>query len=117
MCGIAGFADRDRGDIFAPARSEAEFGLVHRMCEVIRHRGPDDEGIHVEPGVGLGMRRLSIIDLAGGGRPNHNQARTLWGVFKRGDYKYPQLRRELEALGHRVYTSNGTRSNVPAHEQ
>ena len=76
MCGIAGFADagwQGRTNGQAQARLESEFALVHRMCDVIRHRGPDDEGIHVEPGVGLGMRRLSIIDLAGGHQPIHNE--------------------------------------------
>ena len=75
MCGIAGFADAPRSDARAP-RNEADFALVHRMCEVIRHRGPDDEGIHVEPGVGLGMRRLSIIDLSTGHQPIHNEDRS-----------------------------------------
>jgi len=83
MCGIAGFVDAARfeTDTAVPARLDAEFGLVHRMCDVIRHRGPDDEGIHVEAGVGLGMRRLSIIDLAGGRQPIHNETGTVWIVF------------------------------------
>src|SRR6476659_4076457 len=96
MCGIAGFvADSSPGDVAhqSPARLEAEFSLVHRMCEVIRHRGPDDEGIHVEPGVGLGMRRLSIIDLAGGRQPMHNETRTIWIVFNGEIYNYRELRR------------------------
>src|SRR5687767_15329804 len=59
MCGIAGFADKTP----TASRRDSDFSLVHGMCEVIRHRGPDDEGIHVEAGAGLGMRRLSIIDL------------------------------------------------------
>jgi asparagine synthase (glutamine-hydrolysing) len=117
MCGIAGFADRDRGDAVAPARSEAEFGLVHRMCEVIRHRGPDDEGIHVEPGVGLGMRRLSIIDLSTGQQPIHNEDRSLWLVFNGEIYNYRELRTELEAAGHAFYTSSDTEVIVHAYEQ
>src|SRR3954452_17812620 len=117
MCGIAGFADRDRGDGFAPARSEADFGLVHRMCEVIRHRGPDDEGIHVEPGVGLGMRRLSIIDLSTGQQPIHNEDRSIWLVFNGEIYNYRELRTELEAAGHAFYTSSDTEVIVHAYEQ
>src|SRR5947208_905445 len=118
MCGIAGFADavlpsRDAG----LARLDAEFNLVHGMCDVIRHRGPDDEGIHVEPGVGLGMRRLSIIDLAGGRQPIHNEAGTIWIVFNGEIYNYRELRAELEALGHRFYTSSDTESIVHAYEQ
>src|SRR3954464_9795561 len=117
MCGIAGFVDSQRLGPSNPARLEAEFNLVHRMCEVIRHRGPDDEGIHVEPGLGLGMRRLSIIDLAGGRQPIHNESRTVWVVFNGEIYNYQQLRAELESLGHRFYTSSDTESIVHAYEQ
>jgi len=119
MCGIAGFVDAARlgtgGD--APARLDAEFGLVHRMCEVIRHRGPDDEGIHVEAGVGLGMRRLSIIDLAGGRQPIHNETGTIWIVFNGEIYNYRELRTELESRGHVFATSSDTESIVHAYEE
>ena len=119
MCGIAGFADTTFPGHYgqAPSRLDAEFNLVHRMCEVIRHRGPDDEGIHVEPGLGLGMRRLSIIDLAGGRQPIHNETQTIWVVFNGEIYNYRELRAELEALGHRFYTSSDTESIVHAYEQ
>ena len=119
MCGIAGFADSTGGgrNGQGPQRLEAEFSLVHRMCEVIRHRGPDDEGIHVEPGIGLGMRRLSIIDLAGGRQPIHNEAGTVWVVFNGEIYNYRELRGELESLGHRFYTSSDTETIVHAYEQ
>ena len=117
MCGIAGFADRDRSDDSAASRNEAEFGLVHRMCEVIRHRGPDDEGIHVEAGVGLGMRRLSIIDLSTGQQPIHNEDRSIWLVFNGEIYNYRELRAELEAAGHAFYTSSDTEVIVHAYEQ
>ena len=110
MCGIAGFADA------TPSGRPAEFNLVHRMCEVIRHRGPDDEGIHVEPGVGLGMRRLSIIDLSGGRQPIHNETSTIWVVFNGEIYNYRELRAELEALGHHFYTASDTESIVHAYE-
>jgi asparagine synthase (glutamine-hydrolysing) len=118
MCGIAGFADAAGGrHVTTPARLEGDFNLVHRMCEVIRHRGPDDEGIHVEPGVGLGMRRLSIIDLAGGRQPIHNEDSTVWVVFNGEIYNYRELRAELEALGHRFSTSSDTESIVHAYEE
>jgi asparagine synthase (glutamine-hydrolysing) len=119
MCGIAGFVDRDGGarPSATPVRLESEFSLVHRMCEVIRHRGPDDEGIHVEPGVGLGMRRLSIIDLAGGRQPIHNETNTISVVFNGEIYNYQQLRHELEAAGHQFYTSSDTETIVHAYEQ
>src|SRR3954454_906762 len=117
MCGIAGFVDSQRLGPSNPARLEAEFNLVHRMCEVIRHRGPDDEGIHVEPGVGLGMRRLSIIDLAGGRQPIHNESSTVWVVFNGEIYNYRALRAELEAKGHAFYTSSDTETIVHAYEE
>jgi asparagine synthase (glutamine-hydrolysing) len=117
MCGIAGFADRDSSDGSAASRNEAEFGLVHRMCDVIRHRGPDDEGIHVEAGVGLGMRRLSIIDLSTGQQPIHNEDRSVWIVFNGEIYNYRELRAELEACGHAFYTSSDTEVIVHAYEQ
>jgi asparagine synthase (glutamine-hydrolysing) len=119
MCGIAGFADSTFGGRPAqgPMRLDAEFNLVHRMCDVIRHRGPDDEGIHVGPGIGLGMRRLSIIDLAGGRQPIHNETKTIWVVFNGEIYNYRELRAELEAFGHRFYTSSDTESIVHAYEQ
>ena len=115
MCGIAGFADSTFGgrNSQGSQRLDAEFNLVHRMCEVIRHRGPDDEGIHVEPGLGLGMRRLSIIDLAGGRQPIHNETSTIWVVFNGEIYNYRELRRELESLGHRFYTSQRHRVDRP----
>ena len=119
MCGIAGFIDADRLDsgAAAPVRLEAEFARTHRMCEVIRHRGPDDEGIHVEPGLGLGMRRLSIIDLAGGRQPIRNETGTIWVVFNGEIYNYRELRAELEARGHVFATSSDTESIVHAYEE
>ena len=114
MCGIAGYADREAT---AGRSNDAAFSLVHAMCEVIRHRGPDDEGIHVEPGVGLGMRRLSIIDLSSGHQPIHNESRDVWIVFNGEIYNYRELRRELEARGHRFYTSSDTESIVHAYEE
>ncbi len=104
-------------DGHAPLRLETEFALVHRMCEVIRHRGPDDEGIHVEPGLGLGMRRLSIIDLAGGRQPIHNETSSVWVVFNGEIYNYRELRAELEARGHVFATVSDTETIVHAYEQ
>ena len=100
-----------------PTDAEADFSLVHPMCDVIRHRGPDDEGVHVEPGVGLGMRRLSIIDLSTGHQPIHNEDQTVWVVFNGEIYNYRELRRELEAAGHRFYTSSDTETIVHAYEE
>jgi asparagine synthase (glutamine-hydrolysing) len=94
-----------------------DVSMVHTMCDVIRHRGPDDEGVHVEPGVGLGMRRLSIIDLSTGHQPIHNEDRTVWVVFNGEIYNYRELRRELESAGHRFYTSSDTETIVHAYEE
>ena len=114
MCGIAGFADSSTSNFRTP---EADFSLVHTMCDVIRHRGPDDEGVHTEPGVGLGMRRLSIIDLSTGHQPMHNEDQTVWIVFNGEIYNYRELRRDLEAAGHRFYTSSDTETIVHAYEE
>ncbi len=87
------------------------------MCAAIRHRGPDDEGLFVEPGVAIGMRRLSIIDLATGHQPIHNEDRTVWVVFNGEIYNYRQLREDLESRGHRFYTSTDTETIVHAYEE
>ena len=113
MCGIAGFAEQTP----TASRRDADFALVHRMCDVIRHRGPDDEGIHVEDGVGLGMRRLSIIDLSTGHQPIHGEDESTWIVFNGEIYNYRELRKELEGHGHRFYTSSDTETIVHAYEQ
>jgi len=115
MCGIAGVVE----SISTPARFDPDTSraLVHRMCEVIRHRGPDDEGVWVDQGVALGMRRLSIIDLSTGHQPIHNEDKTVWIVFNGEIYNFPELRRELEAAGHRFYTNTYTEAIVHAYEQ
>src|SRR5688572_9304911 len=113
MCGIAGFADSSTTTFRTP---EADFSLVHSMCEVIRHRGPDDEGVHIEPGVGLGMRRLSIIDLSTGHQPIHNEDGTVWVVFNGEINNYRELRRTLEGLGHRFSTASDTETIVHGYE-
>jgi asparagine synthase (glutamine-hydrolysing) len=92
MCGIAGYI----GGQF-PAKSEE----VHQMCQAIVHRGPDDEGIYARGPAALGMRRLSIIDVAGGHQPIHNEDQTIWVVFNGEIYNFPELRRELEQKGHK----------------
>ena len=82
MCGIAGCAGNVRsGWTRGSEAAERDRALVRRMCAAIRHRGPDDEGIHVEAGVALGMRRLSIIDLATGHQPIANEDGTVRVVF------------------------------------
>jgi asparagine synthase (glutamine-hydrolysing) len=115
MCGIAGFVESSATrDPFGPDTGRA---LLHEMCEVIRHRGPDDEGLWAAPGVGIGMRRLSIIDLSTGHQPIHNEDRSVWIVFNGEIYNFQPLRRELEAAGHRFYTNTDTEAIVHAYEQ
>ena len=87
------------------------------MCAAIRHRGPDDEGMHVEAGVGLAMRRLSIIDLATGHQPIHNEDGTIRVVFNGEIYNYATLRSELESRGHRFSTASDTETIVHAYEE
>jgi asparagine synthase (glutamine-hydrolysing) len=115
MCGIAGFVESS--STAAPFGRDAANALVHRMCDVIRHRGPDDQGVWVDGGVALGMRRLSIIDLSTGHQPIHNEDRSVWIVFNGEIYNYRELRHELESAGHRFYTSTDTETIVHAYEQ
>src|SRR5687767_11589521 len=119
MCGIAGFADRRPRSAWAAGSEEADRAetMLHTMCAAIRHRGPDDEGVHVEAGVGIGMRRLSIIDLATGHQPIHNEDKGVWVVFNGEIYNYAELRNELEARGHHFYTASDTETIVHAYEE
>ena len=87
------------------------------MCQTIVHRGPDDEGIYARGPVGLGMRRLSIIDLAGGKQPIHNEDKSVWVVFNGEIYNFPELRRELESRGHQFYTHSDTEVIVHLYEE
>src|SRR3954462_5890832 len=117
MCGIAGFVETPSCP--QPFTGDARRALIHRMCDVIRHRGPDDEGVLVadDEGIALGMRRLSIIDLSTGHQPIHNEDRTVWIVFNGEIYNFKELRVELESAGHRFYTATDTEVIVHAYEQ
>jgi len=108
MCGIAGFYLRER---------EASLSTVRTMCDQIRHRGPDDEGYHVEGGCAIGMRRLSIIDLSTGHQPMGNEDQSVWVVFNGEIYNYQKLRRDLLARGHRFVTNSDTETLVHLYEE
>jgi asparagine synthase (glutamine-hydrolysing) len=110
MCGICGIVDFARPETIS---REA----VHRMNETVRHRGPDDEGIHIGPGIGLGHRRLSIIDLAGGHQPMSNEDGTVWVLLNGEIYNYPELRQGLLAHGHRFATRSDTEAIVHLYEE
>jgi asparagine synthase (glutamine-hydrolysing) len=107
MCGIAGLFDT-RG------RRDYPRALLERMNDVQRHRGPDEGGVHLEPGVALGHRRLSIIDIATGQQPLANEDGSVVVVFNGEIYNFQSLVPELEALGHRFRTRSDTEVIVHA---
>src|SRR5262249_46516409 len=86
------------------------------MTGAIAHRGPDDEQVHIEPGMALGARRLSIIDLAGGRQPIGNEDGSIWVAFNGELFEYPELRQELLARGHRLATRCDTEAWVHLYE-
>ncbi|HYJ47348.1 MAG TPA: hypothetical protein VEV81_12115, partial [Pyrinomonadaceae bacterium] len=112
MCGIAGF--------MSPGNHLGEAGsaeVLDRMCRRITHRGPDDQGTLVRQGLALGMRRLSIIDLAGGHQPISGCAGRVTVVFNGEIYNYRELQAELEARGHKFQTHSDTEAIVHAYEE
>ena len=110
MCGIVGlhYYDRDR---------RVPFGVVKAMADSIRHRGPDDEGFYVEGNIGLGHRRLSIIDLSTGKQPIGNEDGTCQIVFNGEIYNYKALRADLEGKGHVFRTHSDTEAIVHCYEE
>jgi asparagine synthase (glutamine-hydrolysing) len=112
VCGIAGFAGNNER-----LSTEERAEVLDRMCRVIRHRGPDDQGVMVSDGVALGMRRLSIIDVAGGHQPMAGEDGSITVVFNGEIYNYRELQQELEARGHRFQTHSDTETIVHAYEE
>jgi len=110
MCGICGIATSSSAEPVSPA-------LLQDMCRTIVHRGPDDEGIFTRTRVGLGARRLSIIDLAGGHQPLSNEDGSIWVSHNGEVYNFPELREELMARGHRFSTRTDSETIVHAYEQ
>ncbi|MCA9125832.1 MAG: asparagine synthase (glutamine-hydrolyzing) [Planctomycetales bacterium] len=119
MCGITGGLWLDESQAIAPATLDA-------MVASLEHRGPDDSGVHVEqlqrdvaglvPGVALGFRRLSIIDLAGGHQPLCNEDGSIWLAFNGEIYNYRDLRRRLEGSGHQFQTHSDSETIVHLYE-
>ncbi len=105
MCGIAGYM------------GECDKRILRKMLDVISYRGPDDWGVYTDKGVGLGNRRLSIIDLKTGKQPIHNEEGDVWVVYNGEIYNYKNLRSELEKKKHKFYTASDTEVLVHAYEE
>jgi asparagine synthase (glutamine-hydrolysing) len=110
MCGIAGIVQRD------PSH-QADETILQRMCTSLRHRGPDDQGFFLQGPVGLGCRRLSIIDLTTGQQPIFNESGRVAVVFNGEVYNFQELRLTLEAKGHRFTTRTDTEVVVHLYEE
>lgn len=110
MCGIAGFIDIDQGE-----RDPAL--LIDRMCRVMRHRGPDEQGVWSSGHVALGMRRLAIIDRSHGQQPLFNEDGSILVVFNGEIYNYQELKQGLQGRGHHFQTSSDTEVLVHAYEE
>lgn len=109
MCGIVGIHHANR----RPVSRE----LLTRMNSCLRHRGPDGDGLHLEPGLGLAHRRLSIIDVSGGSQPLSNETGDIWITFNGEIYNFQKLRRILEDRGHQFQTVSDTETIVHAYEE
>src|SRR6516165_9855695 len=109
MCGIAGFVNR--------AGQPADREIAERMTRALAHRGPDGEGFYCEGPVALGHRRLSIVDVEGGAQPMSNEDGSIWVTYNGELYNELELRRELEAKGHRYRTVSDTESLVHLYEE
>jgi len=105
MCGIVG------------VRGEVNKGLLKKMNDVIRHRGPDDSGIFLDDKIGLGNRRLSIIDIKGGHQPIHNEDESIWITYNGEIYNFLELKKYLEDKGHRFYTNTDTEVIIHLYEE
>src|SRR6266567_6193235 len=110
MCGIAGQFNFQR-------REPAEHETILAMARSIAHRGPDDEGFFIAGPVGLGFRRLSIIDLAGGHQPMSDAEETVWIICNGEIYNYKELRAELQSKGHRFRTNSDTEVIIHGYKQ
>lgn len=109
MCGITGYVNANG--------RHADRSVLERMNRAIIHRGPDEDGFYVNANVGLAMRRLSIIDLAGGQQPIHNADRTKWLIFNGEIYNYQSLREDLLKRGHQLYTKSDTEAVLHLYEE
>ncbi len=109
MCGICGILNFERNEL-------VDENLLYKMTNVVHHRGPDDEGFYLERNIGLGVRRLAVIDLETGHQPIHNEDETIWIVSNSEIYNFKDLRKDLEKKGHRFYTKSDTEVIVHLYE-
>jgi asparagine synthase (glutamine-hydrolysing) len=109
MCGIVGFINNDR--------SPADRAILEKMNRAIVHRGPDEDGFYLNGNVCLAMRRLSIIDLAGGQQPIHNADKSKWIIYNGEIYNYQEIRQDLDKRGHKFYTNSDTEAIVHLYEE
>ena len=109
MCGITGYINAGG----QPVDRE----LLERMNCAIIHRGPDEDGFYINGNVGMAMRRLAIIDLAGGQQPMHNEDRSKWIVFNGEIYNYQEIRADLDRRGHKFYTNSDTEAIVHLYDE
>jgi len=115
MCGIAGFIDLwESGQ---PRAAEERAAILDRMCRIIRHRGPDDQGVLLKTGVAMGMRRLAIIDLVSGHQPISGEDGAVTIVFNGEIYNFQELKLKLESCGHTFKTHSDTEAIVHAYEE
>jgi asparagine synthase (glutamine-hydrolysing) len=112
MCGIAGFIDSE-----SSGQTREREDLLDKMCKVITHRGPDEQGMAVEGRAALGMRRLSIIDLKSGQQPIFSNDGSKLIVFNGEIYNYRELKSELEELGYRFKTNSDTETIIHAYDE
>jgi asparagine synthase (glutamine-hydrolysing) len=112
MCGIAGFINKENTSL----QNEREI-LLDKMCKIITHRGPDEQGTIVKNAAALGMRRLSIIDLKSGQQPIFDCSGNLAIVFNGEIYNFQELKKDLEARGHKFKTNSDTETIVHAYEE
>lgn len=110
MCGIC-------GQHYFKEKRQVALQTIKRMNDTITHRGPDDEGYHVSDSIGLGFRRLSIIDLSGGHQPMSDQEKSIWVIFNGEIYNFPELKSELEGYGHIFRTRSDTEVIVHGYKQ
>ena len=110
MCGIAGIS-------YLESQRPVAEEILKKMTRTLNHRGPDGEGYWIDRAIGLGHRRLSIIDLEGGKQPLANEDETIWVTFNGEIYNYQELTRELQAKGHQFKTRSDTEVIVHAFEE